>query len=53
MSTSEDGDLKVDDSAGERSTDRSSDRGGGERELSNGKRDRSRDMLREELNSQP
>ena len=49
MSTSEDGDLKVDDSAGERSTDRSSDRGGGERELSNGKRDRSRDMLREEL----
>ena len=47
MSTSEDSDLKVDDSAGERSTDRT-DRGG-ERELSNGKRDRSREMLREEL----
>jgi hypothetical protein len=46
--TSEDSDLKVDDSAPERGTDRSSDRGG-ERELSNGKRDRSRDMLREEL----
>ena len=47
MSTSEDSDLKVDDSAGERITDRT-DRGG-ERELSNGKRDRSREMLREEL----
>ena len=42
--------LKNSDSTPDRGTERDrGGRGGGERELSNGKRDRSRDMLREEL----